>query len=284
MLISDIMRWSTPTCWCCCSVRLLLVTVEVAFCVELCEVSPLMLPRLSAVEVISVMVTPGWSLEDDFEEVVEVLEEVTVRELVADELTALVLLLLVEDPLYVADCLRVMLPSGLWMTVSPESTSCILLGVGSAGRVGSAAGWAVVVPPMVPCCSLRLLVDTTPRSLAELYAEDEDSLTTFHEPVEPVEPVVAAAVVAAVVEYSCCCWRLCMSLVGDSESRISLDLSDMKPPWPWMDSVWEECVRTSPLSLIDEKEAELVFLAMICWDSWPRSFMVSRSRSTSPVV
>lgn len=65
--------------------------------------------------------------------------------------------------------------------------------------------------------------------------------------------------------------------MGDSESRISLDLRCMKPPWPWMDSVCDECVRTSPLSVMEAKDALLAFLAMICCES-------PMSRTTSPVV
>lgn len=131
----------------------------------------------------------------------------------------------------------------------------------------------------MPLCSLRLLVDTTPRLLAESYAEDEDSRTTFQLPVVSDAPPVEE--VNAWLEKSwCCCWRLCKSRVGDSESRISLDLSDMKPPpWPWMDSACEPCVRTSPLSVMEETDVA-VFLVMICWPS-PT---VCRSRSTSPVV
>lgn len=125
LLISVMMRWSTPLC-CCCSLRVLVV-VDVDFSAA----SPT-LPLLSAdsMLLISVMVTPGWSLEAVALDVAEDLDVVTVRELAVDELTARwvatcwLALVLELDALYVADFLRVMLPSGLWMTVSPASTSC----------------------------------------------------------------------------------------------------------------------------------------------------------------
>lgn len=74
-----------------------------------------------------------------------------------------------------------MLPSALWITVSPESTSCMApAGTTRAPWLGTAG--VLTVPP----CSDLLLVVTTPRSLAESYAADEDSRTTFQVP----EPVV----------------------------------------------------------------------------------------------
>lgn len=143
LLISVMIRWSTPldAACCCCIESLALLRSEVA-----------------DEEVTSVMVTAlgccfCCSREDD-EEVA--LVELTVR-LLVEELTAFCWATLLDkllDALYVADCLLVMLPSGLWIIVSPASTRT---GRRSAG----------LVSPTVPCCSERLLVVTSPRSLLE---------------------------------------------------------------------------------------------------------------------
>lgn len=75
--ISVMMRWSTPAC---CSTRLLL---DVDVVDTLCTESPLVFWSAAVTELISLMTTPGWSLEDVVDDLVAVLELD-----VADELTA----------------------------------------------------------------------------------------------------------------------------------------------------------------------------------------------------
>lgn len=149
------------------------------------------------VEVTSVMVTPGWSTTAPVVDVDDVLDVVTVRLLVAADVAVLccaacrvleVVVVVVPDS-WVADWRRVTLPSGLWITVSLASTRCMPVGAAVSAVLLSTASWPPPPFLVVPLCSLRLLVVTTPRSLAESYADDVDSRTTFQVPV--VAPVVA---------------------------------------------------------------------------------------------